>query len=155
MRTLSAILLVVAGVSLASIGLSPWVSAGTTATVTVTFSILPSQMLTLSTDHVDFGLVAPGVSTPPREIVLTVRSNSDYLLSYTATDFTDGTGRTVPVSRLSPDGGLTPLALSGVITAGAGSADEDRYVQSYVLTVEPGDPAGTFVGEISYILSPR
>jgi len=154
MRKLMALALTAAGIALVALGPSPAASAGATTTVTVSFSIVPAQMLTVSTDHVDFAVVSPGISTPGREVVVTVRSNTSYRLSYTATDFTDGAGRTVPVGRLSPDGGRAPFEYSGVLTEEAGPTDGTPYTHIYVLTVEPEDPGGTFSGEITYILSP-
>jgi len=154
-RRIAAAVLASVGLGLAALGFSLPASAGTSATVSVSFSILPTQTLTISTERVHFGDVSAGVSTPAREVVLTVKSNTDYYLSYTATDFTDGAGQTVPVSRLSPDGGRTSFGHTGMIAAGTAPTGGTLYSQSYVLTVAIEDPAGAYTGAITYSLEPR
>jgi hypothetical protein len=154
MRRFMALVVAATGIGLAAFGLSPVTSAGTGAVVKISFTIMPAQTLSISVEQVDFGVVSPGVSTPGQEVVLTVESNTDYRLFYTATEFTDGTERVVPVGRLSADGGHTPLGHCGLVAEG-GPTDGARYRLVYVLKAEMEDPSGTFTGEVTYILAPR
>lgn len=148
------LLLVGLGLYNALTGFSPAASATATATVQVLFTIAPTQTLTLTAQTVDFGLVRAGTSTAGREVRVIVQSNVNYSLAYEASDFT-GSWTSIPVGRLSYDGGRTRFAGSGVLVDQATAAAGAAYTYYYVLITELGDPEGEYVGFVTYILTPR
>jgi hypothetical protein len=153
-----AVVLVVAGLALAFYGFSGSVSAATTGNAIVTFTIPTHQTLTITGAPVNFSSVTLDVPTAAQTVVVTVKSNVPYTLTYTAPDeFTSGsTSTVVPIGRLTYGGtsfesGTKTLVTAPARTTGAG----DIYNYSYVLTVlfDDADP-GSFTGTVIYTVSP-
>jgi len=148
-----AVVLVVAGLALAFYGFSGNVSA---ANVNVTFTILSTQTLTISGTPVAFSGVTLDVPTAAQTVVVTVKSNVAYNLTYTApANFTDGS-QVVPIGRLTYNGtpfvtGPVTLETAHARTTGTGVP----HSYAYVLTVlfDDADP-GSYTGTITYTVSP-
>lgn len=155
LRICMAIALVLSGLFLMCQGLSLPVSAGASAQVAVRFTILPTQTLTVSTDALDFGVASPQTPSAPRQVIVTVRSNVSYDLSYRATDLKSESGWIIPVSRLSPDGGRTSLGHFGRIATAVDPTPGAPYQQIFTLIVLLDDPTGDYTGAITYYLEPR
>jgi hypothetical protein len=146
-----AVVLVVAGLVLAFYGFSGSVSA---ADVDVTFTILSTQTLTISGTPVAFSGVTLDVPTAAQTVVVTVKSNVAYKLTYTAPTSFDGT-TSVPIGRLTYNSttflaGVNTLESNHARTTGAGVL----HSYDYVLTVDfdDADP-GSYTGTIIYTVS--
>ncbi|HCJ10724.1 MAG TPA: hypothetical protein DHW14_06130 [Clostridiales bacterium] len=152
MRRAIAVLLVVAGLGLAAYGFSSVAAADSNAQVTITFTILPAEELMVTPSSIDFGDVVPETPTAATAVTVTARCNQTYELTYTATDFTSGS-YTVPIQRLSYDGGTTPFSSSGTIATGL--MGENVFNYQYVLQVTWDDYAASgYSGSVTYTLTP-
>lgn len=146
------------GVVLAALVLIAGMSvAAFAADATLQVKVKPKPKITIETDvsEVNFGELDPDTPTTIANAVsVTVKSNKPYDLSYTATDFTDGTN-TMPISNLEyADAGSdswTAFANGPVYLVVDGQRGRHTYGYDFRITV-PWDvaPDATYTASITY-----
>lgn len=142
-----AALVLIAGMSLAAFA----------ADATVQVKVKPKPKITIETDvsEVNFGELDPDTPTTINNAVtVRVKTNKPYDLSYTATDFTDGTN-TMPISNLeyadAGSGSWTAFANGPVYLVTDGPRGVDTLTYDFRITV-PWDvaPEATYTASITY-----
>ncbi len=145
----------------AAVVVSP-ASAATSASAnqTVKFTDQSAVQLTLSNTSYDFGVVDPlaTATSAANATVATVFSNSPWRLQVKGSgNFTDGTGKTIPDSRMSVTSGATTVPLSSTATTVASGATATPTTGTpnnlqYALTLAWNDPISTaaFTDTLTY-----
>lgn len=127
------------------------------ADATVQVKVKPNPKITIETDvsEVDFGSIDPDTPTTINNAVtVRVKTNKPYDLSYTATDFTDGTN-TMPISNLeyadAGTGSWTAFANGPVYLVTDGPRGVDTHTYDFRITV-PWDvaPDAVYTASITY-----
>ncbi|RJQ11688.1 MAG: hypothetical protein C4551_00715 [Bacillota bacterium] len=150
-------LLVAWGLGMVAYGLSGMASAAV-GTLGVSFTNPDIEELTVAPASIDFGAITPGTPTASgaNEVDVTVRVNGrTWDLDCSAADFSDGAGKTIPIGRLSDDGGTTPFAGKKIEDNHAAGSVTVTY--DFVLGVLWTDPssADPFTTTITYTLTPN
>jgi len=156
-RRVLAGLLLISGFGLLVFGFSPYISAADSLGVDVTFNILPTRELTLTTNTVTFGDVSPGATIKTSAVTVTVYSNVNYTLKCVANgDFQDSTETyTVPIGqleyRLNGTNDFTSFSTTEATLASGSKTGGQDYKYDYRLTVNWTDPvAGGYEATITY-----
>lgn len=119
--------------------------------------VTPKPMIKIETDtsEVDFGQIDPDTPTVVSNAVnVTVKSNKPYDLSYTATDFTDGTN-SMDISNLeyadAGSGSYVQFANGPVNLAADQPRGRNDFIFDYQITVPWNiPPETTYVANITY-----
>lgn len=152
MRTLTIALVI--GLVLA--GLTAAAVAATSDSGSVTFTVQPSQQLTVSS--LSLGTVTAGVNNKGNKNPVDVSSNTAWEVTAQADDdFSDGGSKTLTADNLSLSGQAMSTSTAKQIATGSAGTTQTPDVAT-VLTVPWSLDAGSgtaFSGSITYTLSPQ